>query len=175
MRTLVAVLTVAAALPATASAAPKRCGDIARIGEGGTEIAAVKADGVGCKRARHVLVRHTLGRSTAGWTCNSAGSEAVCTRGGAVARYGPARSRGCGSIAFTPNSDDGAGDIRARHVSCRVARKVARKSKPFGPSHPDPYTARGFRCRGRHLPSAGLETALYTCQRGRATVAFQRS
>src|SRR4051812_3390459 len=175
MRILAALVVPPAPPPPTASAATKRCGDIARIGEAGTEIVAVKADGVGCKRARRVLERHTLGRSTAGWTCNSAGSEAVCTRGGATARYGPAKSRGCGSIGFTPNSDDGAGDIRARHVSCRVARKVARKSKPFGPSHPDPYKARGFRCRGRHLPSAGLEAALYTCHRGRKTVAFQRT
>ena len=46
----------------------------------------------------------------------------------AVASVAPASAaaRSCGSIAFTPNSDEGAGDIRARGVRCRVARRVAR-------------------------------------------------
>jgi hypothetical protein len=174
VRVLPAALLLIAAFPAAASAA-KRCGDIARVGEAGTEIVKVSAAHVGCATARRVLVRHTLGRSTSGWSCNSAGSEAVCTRGRAVARYRHARSRGCGSIGFEPQSDNVAGRIRARHVGCRAARAVARGSRPYGPSHASSYRARRFHCTARPGRTTGLETALYTCRRGHAIVAFERA
>lgn len=166
-----AVLGVA---PAGAGTPGKRCGHIARVGEAATEIASVRAAGVHCAVARRVLERHTVGRTTRGWECHSAGTEGSCTRGGRTASYRAAKSRGCGSIAFQRNTENGAGSIRARGVRCRAARAVARASKPYGPTHARTYRARGFTCRGRTLGSE-LPTAIYTCRKGRAVVAFQRS
>src|SRR3954465_8901595 len=101
-------------VPSASSAATRTCGQIARVGETSTELVTVRADGVRCSVARRVLVRHTLGKSSKGWECHSAGSEAEGKRGSRRATYRPASSHGCGSIAFQPNSDDGAAGIRAR-------------------------------------------------------------
>jgi hypothetical protein len=170
---LVAALALLA-LPSTSSAATRGCGQIARVGETDTELVTVRASGVRCTVARRVLVRHTLGKSSKGWECHSAGSEAECERGSQRASYRPASSRSCGSVAFQPNTDDGAGGIRARGVSCKRARAVARGSQPFGPSNAGAYRKLGFRCTGRTVDAA-LPTALYTCRDGSATVAFQRT
>src|SRR4051794_24444957 len=171
---LAATLALLLLVPSASSAATRTCGQIARVGEAGTELVTVKALGVRCAVARRVLVRHTLGRTSKGWECHSAGSEAECERGSQRATYRHAWSRGCGSVAFQPNTDDGAGGIRARGTTCRRARAVARGSRPFGPTRPRSYTARGFRCTGRAV-DAPLPTALYTCRDGRKTVAFQRT
>jgi hypothetical protein len=165
------------ALGGSAAAAPahaRTCGQIARIGEAGTELVTVHATRVRCAVARRVLERHTRGKASTGWKCSSAGSEAVCTRGRKRASYGPASSHGCSPVAFQPNSDDGAGGIRARRVSCKKARAVARGSEPFGPSNPGSYRKLGFDCTA-HALDAALPTALYTCRNGRATVAFERT
>jgi hypothetical protein len=168
----IALLTLTAA---DASAAVRPCGDIARVGERGTEIAAVGAEGVRCARARQVVVRHTLGKRTRGWSCVSAGSEGGCKRGDDSIGYARVRSRNCGNVGFERQTDNGAFGIRARGVGCRVARRVARGSRPFGPGNPGSYRETDFNCRGRHIASAKLETALYTCRMGDAIVAFQRS
>jgi hypothetical protein len=170
---LIAALAVLA-LPSASSAATRTCGQIARAGEQTTELVTVRATGVRCAFARRVLVRHTLGKTTRGWECHSAGPEAECERGDQKASYRLASSRDCGSIAFEPNTDDGVGGIRAKRVSCRRARAVARGSQPFGPSNPKSYRRRGFHCTGRTI-DAPLPTALYTCRDGRAIVAFQRT
>ena len=170
-----AVLGVALAQPPEqAAAAGKRCGEIARIGEAGVELVSVRARGVRCRSARAVLADQAAATSN-GWECNSAGSEAVCAKGDATASYGPARSaRSCGSIGFEANSDNVASSITAVRASCRTARAVARGSRDYGPTHARRYRARRFRCRARALDSA-LPSVLYTCRRGKATVAFQRS
>ena len=86
-----------------------------------------------------------------------------------------AETRRCGSIGFTPNSDDGAFAIRATGTTCRTARAVARASREHGVEDPpDRYTARGFTCRGRYVERE-LTVVLYRCTRGRATVRFDRT
>lgn len=89
-----------------------------------------------------------------------------------------AATRSCGSVGFTPNSDDGAFGIRAQGVSCRTARSVARASRPYGPSG-EPgdvyrYRHRRFRCVGRQRDT-GLASVRFRCTRGSAVVTFSRS
>ena len=89
-----------------------------------------------------------------------------------------AASLSCGSIGWTPNSDDGAFDIRARDVGCRKARRVARAAKPYGPSG-EPgttfrYRARGFRCVGTERDTA-LPSIRFSCRRDSARVTFSRT
>jgi hypothetical protein len=83
-----------------------------------------------------------------------------------VARTG----RRCEPVAFTPNSDHGAFSIRARNVTCAVARDVARRSEGGDPR----YRRAGLRCRGV-FDDAGLAQTIYRCTRPGARVTFSRS
>jgi len=158
-----------------AAAQARVCGEFGTTTEGEPAIVTVKATGVGCRVARKVIRRSFRGRRSTGWVCSSAGEEGTCTRGRASISYGGARrTRECGSIGFEPQTDDGAGSIKAKRVGCRLARKVARRSGFTGPIDPDPYRAFGFSCRGRELVSA-LPAALFVCYRGSATVVFSRT
>jgi hypothetical protein len=81
----------------------------------------------------------------------------------------------CGSIAFTPQSDDGVFGIRAIGVGCRTARRVARASRPYGVGdEPYRYSARGFACRGT-LRDTALPTVRWRCTREDSVVRFDRS
>lgn len=50
----------------------------------------------------------------------------------APAQADAATTRNCGQIGFTPNSDDGVFQIRARGIGCATARRVARASRRQG-------------------------------------------
>ena len=76
----------------------------------------------------------------------------------------------CGFVAFIPNSDSGAFNIRATGVTCRTARSVARASK----GSPKRYRHRHFRCRGRDI-NTSLPSTRFRCTRGDALVTFNRS
>ncbi len=81
----------------------------------------------------------------------------------------------CGYIVFTPRTEDGIGDIRARRTSCRQARKVARAARDLGiVDGPYGYEADGFRCRGR-LQEFGLPVVHWHCAKGMARISFDRS
>ena len=68
--------------------------------------------------------------------------------------------KNCGSIQFTPQTDDGAGEIYAKNVSCRNARRIVRAHRRGNESPLD------FRCRGRaHDPSNGLGHRDVLCTR----------
>jgi hypothetical protein len=67
----------------------------------------------------------------------------------------------CGSIQFTPQSDDGASAIRAKNVSCRRARRIVRAIRRGNNS---PF---GYNCRGRgHDPANGLAHTDVICTKG---------
>lgn len=174
---LVAVVFCAALVAAVSAPAAHaaRCGELGRFGEGGASIVSVRATGAPCSEARTVLRRLIAGRRTAGWSCDAAGSEAVCLhRSNARVAYRAARNvRGCGGVAFEPGTENGAGGIRGKRVGCRTARRVARGSRPFGPTRPRDYRRLGFRCAGARLDTP-LPLALYTCHRRDATVVFTR-
>ena len=83
----------------------------------------------------------------------------------------------CGTVAFAPESDDGAFQIVARNTSCGVARVVADASRPNRfrtGSHR--YAARGFACAGRaeELGGAGKHVVSFQCTRGVSAVSFLR-
>lgn len=79
--------------------------------------------------------------------------------------------RGCGDIAFEPQTDNGAFDIRAAGVGCEVAREVARAAEDASGD----YSASGFDCSGT-VRENGLRTTEYTCTRDDgARVTFSRS
>ncbi len=66
----------------------------------------------------------------------------------------------CGSIQFTPQTDDGASAIRAKRVTCRTARLIVRAIRR-GDENP-----RKFTCRDRaHDPRNGLGHSDVLCTR----------
>ncbi len=70
-----------------------------------------------------------------------------------------AKTRSCGQIAFTPDSEDMAADIRATGLTCGLARDFVRDSK----GHPG-VTFRGFRCRRTAIANPqGLPYTRYRC------------
>jgi hypothetical protein len=175
---LIAAAVVASLAGSSMANGSRTCGELARRGKAGPQLVTVRADGVGCLRARQVLGRYIRGQKTKGWRCSSVGSEARCTSGSATAAYGPASSvRSCGDVAFIPQSDNGAFAIVANRTSCPSARQVARGSRHHGPSRnvSHHYRAAGFNCDGVLFSEARLPFVLYTCRRGNRTVAFDRT
>jgi hypothetical protein len=89
----------------------------------------------------------------------------------AIAPVGATGSTGrpCGSEVFgRPGFALKAYDIRARHVNCALARKVARQAdRPHKNGEPRFfYRWHNFRCVGvQHNPSQGLPWIRYHCRR----------
>jgi hypothetical protein len=86
-----------------------------------------------------------------------------------------AAARSCGTVAFAPNSEDGAFDIRATGVGCATARRVARAARntDVAPGT-QRYRRAGFVCTGRY-DGSGLPSVRFRCTRGVAVVRFVRS
>jgi hypothetical protein len=74
----------------------------------------------------------------------------------------------CGAVLFDPRGARGAFEVRARGVSCELARKVARASRRHGGER---YPARGFRCVARQV-GVGLGRFAYRCRKSRILVRF---
>ncbi len=84
----------------------------------------------------------------------------------ASAHYKPV-GKNCGAIAFTPQTDEGASDIRAKRVKCRVARRMVRAY------HDGDVAPRDFTCRSRpHDPDDGLAHRDVVCRRGGKRVSW---
>jgi hypothetical protein len=103
----------------------------------------------------------------------------VCVPAGRDCRFMPVARRAvrivrpgvpCRRVAFTPASDHGAFQIRARNVDCAAARNVARGADDGDRR----YRRGGLRCRGTFDPS-GLPKTVYRCTRARARVTFVAS
>ena len=76
----------------------------------------------------------------------------------------------CPTVVFSPNSDHGAFNVRARNVGCGVAARVAR-----GAIGGDlRYMRAGLRCRGT-FDDHGLPQTTYRCVREGARVTFAAS
>ena len=78
--------------------------------------------------------------------------------------------RACPMVVFTPNSDHGAFELRARNVGCSLARRVARGAEGGDRR----YRRAGLRCRGVFDPF-GLPKTVYRCTRAGARVTFVAS
>ena len=75
--------------------------------------------------------------------------------------------KSCGSIQFTPQSDDGASSIYASRVTCHTARRIVRAVRRGNES------PLGFDCRGRgHDPRNGLAHNDVICTRGSRRVTW---
>jgi hypothetical protein len=99
----------------------------------------------------------------------------VLACGAAPAAAERAPWRDCGDIAFEPNSDYGAYDVRAKQVRCRTARRVAAGSKETSVvDGPFRYRVRGFRCKGAATDDP-LPSVDWVCKRKQARVRFTRS
>ena len=122
-----------------------------------------------------MLRRRALPRATLAATLTLL-AAALGACGGDDEEPAPAPAANCGLVAFTPNSDDGAFEIRARGVGCATARKVARASRDVAiRSRPLPrFAAEGFECAGTPTDDALPGTA-YRCTRGDAVVTFTRN
>jgi hypothetical protein len=73
----------------------------------------------------------------------------------------------CGSIQFTPQSDDGASSIYAKNVKCRTARRIVRAVRRGNASPLD------FTCRSRgHDPRNGLAHSDVVCTRANRRVSW---
>lgn len=78
--------------------------------------------------------------------------------------------RDCGDVSYTPNTDHGAFDVRARGTSCSVARAIARDAE----DEPRRFTSRGYRCVGEPR-RGGLPRTVFVCRNGDNRVSFSRS
>ncbi len=76
----------------------------------------------------------------------------------------PAGAIRCADVPITPNSDDVVTDIRARGVTCRVARRVARQQATT-----DANTA-GYTCRTREHDDGSMPHRDVRCRRGATRV-----
>lgn len=82
----------------------------------------------------------------------------------------PAGERRCGDVAYTPNTDHGAFNIRAYGTSCETARAVARDAE----GEPRSFSTRGYQCVGV-VKDNGLKRTEFECRRGDRRITFSRS
>jgi hypothetical protein len=83
-----------------------------------------------------------------------------------------AAAKSCRNIVFTPNTEDGIFNITAEGVSCRKARKIARKARPFSITEgPYQYSTRGYDCIGV-LDDTSLPFVHWQCYRGKSRNIF---
>ena len=90
------------------------------------------------------------------------GATATASAEGAFA------SANCGRIAFEPQTDNGAANIRASGTSCRRARRIVRavyngSRQPFG-----------YRCRSRAHDEGGLFFRHWVCTKNQARVTWDK-
>jgi hypothetical protein len=81
---------------------------------------------------------------------------------------GVSASATCGRIGFDPQTDNVATNIRARHTSCRRARRIVRavykgNREPFG-----------YRCRSRLHDDGGLTFRHWMCTKNLARVTWDK-
>ncbi len=86
------------------------------------------------------------------------------------------RSASCALIAFAPNSDDIAFDIKTLGVTCATGHSVAQASAPsdLRPGPNRAYGAAGFHCRGTFVRPVGKWYEHYVCRSRASRVVFDR-
>jgi hypothetical protein len=83
----------------------------------------------------------------------------------------------CGTVAFAPQSDDGAFQIDAHSTTCSMARSVASGSRPnWFRDRNASYSTDGFSCAGRAeaLGGSGKRVVRFQCVRRHSAVSFLR-
>ncbi|HEX7277832.1 MAG TPA: hypothetical protein VF244_10700 [Acidimicrobiales bacterium] len=82
----------------------------------------------------------------------------------------------CDQVAFTPNSEDAASDIRATGIACGEAEALVRAIGHLTSSGGgQPVTVGGFRCVVVGHQEDPLPRSTYQCVAGARTITFVRS
>lgn len=97
------------------------------------------------------------------------------TRSGTTATTAAAAAN-CGSVGFTPNSEDAAGQITARGLTCAEALALVRAAGPrTSAGGPPQLNVEGYRCVLTRTVQDPLPYASYECTNGAKRVTFDRS
>ena len=106
------------------------------------------------------------------------GAGSTTTAGGAPTTppTGTLGAVACGSVGFTPDSDDVAGEINATGLTCEEAREFVLAAGPRTSAvGPREVTVNGYRCVMTHSEDDPLPAALYECENGERRVTFVRT
>ena len=113
--------------------------------------------------------------STATTTTTSATAPTTTTHGPSSSTAPPVVVR-CGTVGFTPATEDAAGDITASGASCAEARAfvemAGRQTSSGGPQEVD---VGGYHCERTRTEQEPLPQAFYRCTKGSTTITFVRS
>ena len=135
---------------------------------------AVVALATGCARAGEEGATTTEATSTT--TTVAETTTTSTTRPAATATTGSAMAVDCGTIGFTPASEDAASQIRATGVGCAEARAfvtvAGQRTSAEGPAQLD---VDGYRCVRTRAVQDPLPVASYTCTSGAKRITFDRS
>lgn len=115
--------------------------------------------------------------TSAGPTTTSAGPTTTAAAATSTTRAtGAAVTLDCQSVAFTPNSEDAASQIKATGVTCAEAeafvREAGRRTSSGGPQS---LTVDGYRCVLTRSVQDPLPQAFYECTNGARKITFVRS
>ena len=82
----------------------------------------------------------------------------------------------CQTVAFTPNSEDAASQIRATGVTCAEAEALVRVAgRRTSSGGPQSLTVEGYRCVLVRSVQDPLPQAFYECTNGARKITFVRS
>lgn len=83
----------------------------------------------------------------------------------------------CQQVAFTPDSEDVAADIRAYGLSCEEAEAVVRTAGPTLSAQDGPasHEVNDFRCVRTSATQEPIPTATYECTSGSKRITFVRT
>ncbi|MCA1674554.1 MAG: hypothetical protein LC799_20985 [Actinobacteria bacterium] len=82
----------------------------------------------------------------------------------------------CGTVGFTPNSEDAASEITATGTSCEEARPfVEMAGRQTSSGGPDELDLSGYHCVRTRSEQDPLPRAFFECTKGSTTITFVRS
>lgn len=126
------------------------------------------ADDVGAGDVTTTTTANTAATSGGAQTTTTTAVSQTTSAGGATVQ--------CGTVGFTPNSEDAAGDIRATGPSCDEARAFVRvagsRTSSGGPQELD---VEGYHCVRTRTEQEPLPQAFYECTNGPDRITFVRS
>ena len=98
------------------------------------------------------------------------------TRPASTATTASAMTADCGTVGFTPASEDAASQIRATGVGCAEARAFVTAVGPRTSSEgPAQLEVQGYRCVRTRAVQDPLPVASYECTSGAKRITFDRS
>ena len=107
-------------------------------------------------------------------TSTSASTSTTPTGGTAVTASGTPLD--CGTVGFTPNSEDAASQIKATGLSCAEARAVLGAVGPRTSAEgPQELDVEGYHCTRTQVVQDPLPFSAYECKSGAKRITFVRS